>query len=236
MGRLFTALVGAAAGAAAVYLYDEKRGVRRRTDLMERARTGLREAARVMEGAGRDIGHRAQGLWAEIDRRLAPRGNVEPRRLAARVRSALGRVVSNPAAIDVTVGGDRVQLTGAILDFEHVPLLRRLRAVPGVGEIDDRLQVYHEAGHIPSLQGSRRREQYQGPEPRTLRNLAAMGGALLGVYSLGSRSMFDFTLNIAAAGLLLREAVELDQARRQGQKAPASASQATAQPTTAPAM
>jgi uncharacterized membrane protein len=151
---------------------------------------------------------------------------VTPEIVTERVRAALGRVVSHPAAVHVSVDeAHRVLLQGAVLAWEHEPLLRTVAATPGVLALRDELAAYESAEHVSALQGGvprrPRRPQllrdHWSPGVRLLMAIAG-GGLLLG----GSRRRGALGAVGAAAGgaLLLRSAINAplrDIARGRGQ-------------------
>jgi uncharacterized membrane protein len=77
--------------------------------------------------------------------------------LAERARSAMGRIVSHPGAIDVAAVNGMVRLSGSVLASEHSALLDVMSSVRGVAYVIDELAVYTDGTGIPSLQGGRRR-------------------------------------------------------------------------------
>jgi osmotically-inducible protein OsmY len=105
-----------------------------------------------LDTAARDWSNRATGTVAEARRRFRadqPADDV----LVERVRAALGREVSHPRAIDVEARNGMVRLCGPILSYEVNALLRVVESVPGVRNIDNRLEPHDQPGNIPSLQG-----------------------------------------------------------------------------------
>ena len=124
-------LFTAAAGALAMYFLDPQGGRRRRV----RTRDKAERVARRMRGAYdvtlRDTRHRAMGIKA-IGRRVLRRGGVDDGTLAGRVRAALGRYVSHPHAIEVTVSEGEVGLAGPILAHEVPAFMKAVKRVPGV--------------------------------------------------------------------------------------------------------
>ena len=146
--------VGSALGALAMYFLDPHQGRRRRArtrDKMVHAGKALNDASRV---AMRDTAHRAQGVWAST-RKLFQHEAVSDAVLVERVRAEAGRFVSHSHALSVSAEGGHVTLSGPILAEEVRPLLRCVRAVPGVRAVSDRLSVHEDATHVSSLQGGR---------------------------------------------------------------------------------
>lgn len=154
----------------------------------------------------RDLAHRSEGVVARI-RSVFVRDNADDTVLAERVRTCLGRVVSHPGAIDVTVTDGRVTLSGPVLASEHQSLLRAVKAVRGVMEVEDQLAVHERANGISALQGGRPRtmgrfELMQENWAPGIRLLTSVAGGVLMFYGLRNRSLLG-ALGAAAGGALL---------------------------------
>jgi uncharacterized membrane protein len=179
---------------------------------MTHAAKAANEAGRVTV---RDAVHRAQGLVAETKRLLGPAAAVTDEVLVERVRAALGRIVSHPHAMEVFVDQGHVDLSGPILADEVRPLLRCVRAVPGVRGVSDHLEVYPERGHVPALQGGVPRhgaqfELFQDNWSPAARLLAGALGAGLMLRSLAEQGPTGRVRGAAlgfAGGALLARAV-----------------------------
>ncbi|HZM36602.1 MAG TPA: SRPBCC family protein [Burkholderiales bacterium] len=206
--------VGGALGALAMYLLDPQSGRRRRA----RARDQLMHASRVLNDAGkvtaRDAAHRAQGIAAGA-RKLFNREEVSDEALLGRVRAALGRVVSHPHAIEVAADGGHVTLGGPILAGEVRPLLRAVRAVPGVRAVADQLTVHQSAEHVSALQGGvprsgRRFELLQDNWSPAARLAAGAAGAGMLAGALRARGGLCALLGVGGSALLARAATNMD--------------------------
>lgn len=148
---------GALVGAGIMYILDPDGGRRRRAvvrDKLVRSRTVLADAAETAESKAEDLRNRAQGLAHDVQSRLTEE-EVDDTTLEARVRSAMGRAVSTPGAIQVTAYNGRVTLTGQILAREAEQLLSAVRGVRGVDRIDNFLEVHESPEGVSSLQGAR---------------------------------------------------------------------------------
>jgi uncharacterized membrane protein len=74
------------------------------------------------------------------------------------VRACLGRVISHPGAVHVSLAGpQRILLRGAVLAWEYEPLLRAVAEVPGVRAVHEQLAVHESAEQISSWQSARPR-------------------------------------------------------------------------------
>jgi uncharacterized membrane protein len=201
-------LSGIVITAASMYLLDLERGRRRRAQLRDRIGSSLRKASHGLNVAARDLAHRTRGLTATARVALDDRP-VGDEVVLERVRSALGRVVSHPGSIHVTVVQGRVDLTGAILTREYATLIRAVSAVRGVKDIEDRLDIHDDARHISALQGGRVREPARfallqnnwSPAVRLLTGAAGLG---LMVFGLRTRQLAGSLSGAAGGALLLR--------------------------------
>jgi uncharacterized membrane protein len=209
-------IAGILAGAGLMYLMDPDRGARRRALVRDQAVRARHRLAEGAEATGRDLRNRARGTAAELRSRLRPE-TPDDEILHERVRSALGRVVSHPGAVEVSVADGRVTLGGQVLAQEVDDLLRTVRDVRGVSEVRDELTVSSSPESMPSLQGGRRREPR--PElaqddwaPATRVAAGTMGGAV--VYRGLRTEGIVGPLLIGIGGLLLARAITNLPARR----------------------
>ena len=207
-------ILGGAIGAFAMYFLDAQSGRRRRA----RTRDRLARAARVVNEAGkvtaRDTAHRAQGMLADA-KRLFRRDDVTDEALVGRVRSALGRVVSHPHAVEVGAGGGHVTLEGPVLAHEVRQLLRAVRNVPGVRAVADHLTVYDDAEGVSSLQGGvprpgRRFELLQDNWSPAARLAVGAVGAGMIARSFRAKAGMCALLGLGGSALLARSATNLD--------------------------
>ncbi|CAL1239531.1 BON domain-containing protein [Candidatus Methylocalor cossyra] len=147
-----TTVAGAVLGAALMYLFDPDRGRQRRALLRDKAASGLNSVRAAAAVTQRDLWNRASGLIAELWAQLTS-GPVPDDVLLRRIRSHLGRVVSHPRLIEVSVHNGRAVLSGPVLAHEHLPLYRCVRSVRGVTGVEDRLEVHEAAENFPVLRG-----------------------------------------------------------------------------------
>ncbi len=174
MNTKSTFVGGMLAGATLMFLLEPS-ARRRRAIVRDKTVSAARKIARFSAKASRDLANRAAGAVAEIRGRLGeerPTGQI----LAERVRSHIGRVVSDPGAIAVLVNeGGRVTLRGPVLADELDDLLAAAGKVRGVDEVVNRMDVHQSAGKVPALQGRARRPGVSGwsPAARLISGLAA---------------------------------------------------------------
>ena len=207
-------LAALAVGAGAMFLYDPQQGRSRRSrlhDRMHRAAVDVRGFARA---AGRDVANRSRGVTSAFHRA----GPVSDAVLVSRVRSKIGRYVSNPSAITVDAEQGRVSLGGPVLGEEHRGLVNAAHAVRGVLAVSDRLVVHRSAGGVPALQGGHRRygERFELAQRRwspAARALAGSAGLTMLLWWLARRNPAAAIAGLAGAALLLRAAVNQPLAR-----------------------
>lgn len=177
-------------GASFMYLVDPDRGARRRAGVRNKFVHFGHQIVRAADVVSRDLGHRTKGTLSEIKHSIVPSEKVSDEVLVERVRSKLGRVVSHPHAIHVSVQEGRISLSGLTLVNELEELVYALRSVPGVQSIENRLEVHKSEENIPSLQaGIPRRGQkidlFQASWSPATRFL--VGSSALSLLYLGSR-------------------------------------------------
>jgi uncharacterized membrane protein len=201
-------LGGIGLGMGLMYMLDPDRGRRRRALLRDK----LVHANHVLNNAAsttaRDLGHRASGLWAE-GQHLFEREEVAADVLTARVRAHLGRVVSHPHAVQVSVEDGRVTLRGPVLADEVDELLCCVAKVRGVNEVENLLTVHQTPDGVSGLQGGRPRPGssfalMQSNWSPTIRLFAGVAGGALTAWCLKRRDALGATLGTAGFGLLLR--------------------------------
>jgi hypothetical protein len=185
----------------AMYVLDQDRGRRRRAIARDRARRFAVGSHDAVSAAARHVANRLRAARARAHRFLHREGVPDDLLLIERVRARLGRVVAHPHAIQVGANHGRVTLSGPVLASEVVPLLRAVRAVRGVADIDDQLLAYEHSGSIPSLQGGKVRQT--DPWTPALRAGALAGGALLALYGLRRRGVSGIALAGLGLGLAL---------------------------------
>ncbi len=203
-------LGGAGLGAGLMYLLDPEHGRRRRALLRDQAAQALHHGSAALDRGLRDLEHRASGCLIELASRFSPE-TVSDAVLLARIRTALGRCVAHPHAVEVAVTEGQVRLSGHILRRDLPHLIARVRAMKGVREIVDQLAVHEEPGQVPDLQGKVRAEQPRlrlepSWTPATRLGIAAAGG-LLALYGTSRRGLAGIgltTIGLSVLGRSLR--------------------------------
>lgn len=147
---------GLGIGTGLMFLLDPNQGKRRRALLRDKCYWAARKTG---EGAGvtaRDLRNRTQGIVSEMKSRFSSE-SVDDAVLHDRLRAKLGRIVSHPKAIDVSVQNGRVVLSGPIVSTEVPALLACANRVGGVGEVINHLEPHDQSDNHPALQGGRER-------------------------------------------------------------------------------
>ncbi|HVG06778.1 MAG TPA: BON domain-containing protein [Thermoanaerobaculia bacterium] len=173
-----TLLGGVGLGAGLMYLLDPDGGRRRRALARDKAVHGLKVSGKALRRTSADVGNRTRGLVAGATSRLR-KGSPDDVKLEGRVRSKLGRHLSNPSALQVQCADGRVILSGPVSASELDKLLAKVQKIKGVHEVESRLEIQDGAENVKneSSNGSRR-GSLKGVSPRT----AVLGvGALAGL-------------------------------------------------------
>ncbi|HZR27713.1 MAG TPA: BON domain-containing protein, partial [Terriglobales bacterium] len=132
--------IGLGAGAITAYLTDPRQGPARRARLVKSSGRLWERAAGHAKKSLLDTQHHLTGISARFHSSLRadePSGQV----LEARVRSRIGRVLSHPRKLHVLCDHGLVTLWGTVPQNEIYQLLRAVKAVPGVKEIQEHLET-----------------------------------------------------------------------------------------------
>lgn len=207
-------LIGLGVGAGMMYLLDPNRGRRRRAQIRNEAIHLMSVADKAVGKASRDLNNRFTGLEAEV-KSLFTTEQADDEVVLARVRTALGRLVSHPHAISVECKEGKVTLSGAVLAHEVDRLLCGVLAVKGVTEIEERLEAHEKADGISDLQGGRERLGHRfelmqaswAPAPRVL---ASVAGGAMALYGARRHDMFGHALELLGLGLFARGLTNLE--------------------------
>jgi uncharacterized membrane protein len=207
MNVVKTALSGFAAGAVAMYFSDPDRGKRRRAIVRGQSVRMWNSFSRLLDKAERDAVNRARGVGYATQAVFRNR-RTDDQILVERVRSQLGRLVSHPHAIDVTAKDAKIVLKGDLLQSELRHLVRCVKAVPGVENVEEQLKIHESSEHISSLQGGSRREsrselRQQNWTPALRMGAGAVGGALIS-YTSRKKGPLALAGGFAGAALLGR--------------------------------
>jgi uncharacterized membrane protein len=193
-------------GAGLMYYLDPDRGRRRRALLRDRLDHRSHAFRSFSRKAGRDARNRALGLASE-SRAVIHTDEAPDPVIAERIRSAMGRVVSHPKAVEVLVDRGVATLRGPIFDDEVGPLLAVAEMTRGVVEVVDLLEPHPVQTRHPSLQGGKRRDAREAADEAwspSIRMLAgASGGALL-LAGLSRGGLSGLAAGAIGAGLLGR--------------------------------
>jgi gas vesicle protein len=146
---------GIVLGAAAMYFFDPRKGAYRRTFVRDKVRKYSKLVQKEAEVIASDLLHRSQGVLAEARTRMTAENVSEPI-LVARVSSKLGRVVANPHSLHLSAQGSKLFISGPIYSDEVEPLLRAVRAVPGVKSVETQFDTHLRNENYQGLQGHRR--------------------------------------------------------------------------------
>jgi uncharacterized membrane protein len=220
MNRELALLGGIGLGATLMYMVDPDRGKRRRALMRDKLARATHKVPDAISATARDISNRVQGMTAQATSAFSSE-DVSDEVLVARVRSKLGRIVSHPSSIEVAANQGRVVLSGPILAHETNDLLACVRAVPGVREVDNLLDVHKQAGDVPGLQGGEPRsgdrfDLMQENWSPTSRLLAGAAGGALAVYGLSRRDPISLGLGAIGIGLIARGVTNLEMKRLVG--------------------
>jgi uncharacterized membrane protein len=204
-------------GAGAMYVLDPDRGARRRSLLRDRFVHAGHKLGDGLAATARDTRNRAVGAAAELRSRFQD-DRVDDSVLHERVRSAIGRVASHPAAITVTAFDGQITLSGHVLAEEADDLIRRVEQVRGVREVSNELQIHQTANGVPALQGSGRPREPRSElmqenwAPAIRLGLGTLGG-LIALKGVRGKGIIANTLTLTGIGLLTRAVTNLPTGR-----------------------
>ncbi|NDJ86245.1 MAG: BON domain-containing protein [Chloroflexi bacterium] len=153
-------LLGALLGAGLMYYLDPRMGNRRRALLRDKFVKMGNKTSDSMESLARDTANKGRGAVAETARQVLPE-DVPDEILKERIRSEMGRYVSHPHAIEVTVNDGAVTLSGHILTKEVQPFVAQVKSMPNVETVDNQLEVHQKPDNVPQLQGGVTRPEFR---------------------------------------------------------------------------
>lgn len=210
----------AAAGATLEYLYDPDRGRSRRAKARDQASHAVHELSYALGRVSRDLNNRSRGIAAGTRFRLIGR-STDDRILHERVRAELGRYLTHPHAVHVTVEDRVARLEGDVLSGEERRAARAVRRIPGVKAVDAKWNVRRDPSGVPQLQGAGRvrppvPELFQQHWAPSARFLAGTAAAALWVYARRFPPGIAWTLRGAGTALGARAATNLPLRRLTG--------------------
>jgi uncharacterized membrane protein len=213
-------IAGMVAGAGAMYLLDPDRGARRRSLLRDQGIHIGHQLGDGLAATARDARNRTRGAAAELRARFK-HDQADDEVLHERVRSAIGRVVTHPSAIDVIVSQGRVTLSGHVLAHELDALTQRVERVRGVNEVQNELKIHRSSDGVPALQGTgrvreERPELLQENWAPTTRLLVGVAGGFMVIRGARFRGPAGRALTLAGMGLLTRAASNIPPRRLVG--------------------
>jgi len=210
-------------GAGLMYFLDPDRGKRRRAKVADKARHIARETNDLIGKTQRDIANRATGIVAAAES-LFESDEAPDQVVVGRVRSKLGRVVSHPRSIKVTVTDGYVTLTGPILAKELDRLLKSVAVVRGVAGVKNALEIHEHSEGVPGLQAGRvnlgeRSALMQTNWSPTTRFIAGTVGGFLTAYGAKRRGLLGAAIAPVGIAMLSRALTNLETGRIVGMKA-----------------
>lgn len=198
--------VGAAVGAALMFLFDPRGGGARRATVRQKSTRAAHELEAAAGIGMRDLQHRLRGIAALAFGKRRP-ARAPGRVLVARVRAKLGRVCSHPHAIEVIAKGEGVvELRGPILREEAAQVLSCASRVRGVRSVEDALDL-RDTADVPALQGGARRSPARATLTPATRFVLGMTAAGFSLASLVRGSPLGMLAGGAAAVGLARSIV-----------------------------
>jgi BON domain len=217
MLRILTLFKGMGFGAGLMYFLDPDKGRRRRAMFRDQGIHAIHELDHFVSKATRDLSNRVGGLASEMSS-LFETEDVSDVVLAERVRSKLGRAVSQPQEIEVKALPGVVVLSGPVLASEVDCLLEAVASVRGVSAIESWLDVHQGTGDPPVRQSGRVRvsehsQFWPGTWTPSTKLLAGMAGGLAALSFLRSGRMARLGLGALGVGLLAKS-IAADQAGR----------------------
>lgn len=142
-----TLFAAASAGAALLYLLERRRGGELRGGLAGRAASVSNAAAERIGKRARDLRNRTRGAIAGTRNRFTS-DDPDDQTLVARVRAQLGHHVANAASIETDANDGVVTLRGPVLASELGDVLSGVRAVRGVHDVRNELDVFENANEM----------------------------------------------------------------------------------------
>lgn len=150
---MYWAIGGAALGAAATYFFDPVRGHRRRIVLRDKLFSKVNHFKHDSKILFKNLKSKIFGSAAKVQSKLHHKDQSDET-LNQRVRSTFGRQVRHAKAVQTSVTYGIVTLSGPILAEEVDKLIKCVKAIPGVQQVVNHLDVYKNAQGVSALQGA----------------------------------------------------------------------------------
>lgn len=148
---MYWAIGGAALGAAATYFFDPVRGHRRRIVLHDKFFSKMNNFKHDSKIFLKNLKSKIFGSVAQVQSKIHPKEQNDAT-LNQRVRSAFGRQVHHAKAIQTSVTYGVVTLSGPILADEVDKLIKCVKAIPGVQNVVNHLDIYKQSQNTSALQ------------------------------------------------------------------------------------
>jgi uncharacterized membrane protein len=203
MGKLSSLLWGAILGAGGMYFMDPQNGNRRKARLREQILRLQAKSDNAIEAAVSDLRQRASSVLSDSVERIESATNQSDQ-LAERVSARMNYLTPHPGAIRVHHEENKLVLEGDILSEDVRPLLDAISQIPGVQEVDNRLQIHSDPGDIAELQGDGWRLQRLDQWTPTTRFVVGMSGGYLLSYGMRRSGLIGFLAQIAGTALGIR--------------------------------
>lgn len=202
MGRISSWLWGAAIGAGMMYFMDPQNGSRRKAMVRDKAYHLRHQADDGISTAVNDLRNRAHGLLSEGVSLISP-DQAADEVVEDRIRSRIGFYARHPGAVQVFVHNGVAFLSGDALADEVDGLLRGVRHIRGVKDVENQVRVHADAGDITQLQGEGSLSGENRPaqwSPST-RMLVFLGGSYLMIYGMVRGGIIGFLARIGGVAL-----------------------------------
>jgi len=215
-------LTGLGLGVGLMYFFDPHVGRRRRAVVRDQCVHSIHEIEAAIDTVWHDLRTRSLRLTAEAKAMFsddyAPDDVIE-----ARVRSALGRVVSHPRSLHVAVRAGQAVLSGPILADEVEDLLETVNSVRGVLGVENQLEIHQRAERLPALQGGSTRPGTRlGSVPEngspTTKVLIGLAGGLLMARAIKRNHLTSLVAGVLCVGLSARGLTKASAAEAQGRR------------------
>lgn len=137
VGLIF--LTGIAVGATLTYLLEPRTRLRRQAILRDKALSLAHRSITAGNRLSRHLRNRLQGIIAITSDLVRPEGSDSDAKIAARVRSALGRATRHAHTITVEVREGQVSLKGPLAAHEAGGVIRVAERIRGVRRVENLL-------------------------------------------------------------------------------------------------